>query len=123
MYHKNFLFCTNNSNNNTRAHNSHFLFCTVVNKSNRGATDEDEEAIEKELGNAQTAQQLKDEADELEAKEQVVKGNLIGSFGDLISSVCNNSTGGYVDPLLRSSAVLALSKMMCISAHFWYVYF
>ncbi len=52
-----------------------------------------------------------------------MNGNLIGAFAPIIQAVCQNETGGYVDPLLRSSAVLALSKMMCLSPGFWYPLF
>eukprot|EP01127_Copromyxa_protea_P011016 TRINITY_DN2736_c2_g1_i1.p1 TRINITY_DN2736_c2_g1~~TRINITY_DN2736_c2_g1_i1.p1 ORF type:complete len:1452 (+),score=318.59 TRINITY_DN2736_c2_g1_i1:57-4412(+) len=88
-------------------------------ESKKAKNSAEEEAIEKELGTALAAQQEQEEKDEKEAKDQIVSTkNLLGVFGPMITSVCYNSTGRYVDPLLRSSAVLALSKFMCVSSEF-----
>jgi len=42
-----------------------------------------------------------------------------GAFGDIVIAVCMNTGNKYTDPLLRSAAVLALSKFMCVSKDFW----
>ncbi len=95
-----------------------------------------EEAIEKELGNAYQLEQDRQEKEELEAKKkviftfliffqfyQLVSANLLGFFGPIVVSICANVGGNYTEPLLRSSAVIALTKFMCVSAEFWYLIF
>lgn len=44
-------------------------------------------------------------------------GSLLSVYGPLISDVCA-SPARYKDPVLRSAAVLALSKLMCVSSQF-----
>lgn len=44
-------------------------------------------------------------------------GSLLAVYGPLISDVCA-SPARYKDPVLRSAAVLALSKLMCVSGQF-----
>ena len=44
--------------------------------------------------------------------------NLLGSFAPLIVAVCSNEKGRFNDHMVRSAAVLALCKFMCVSSAF-----
>jgi hypothetical protein len=52
--------------------------------------------------------------------DNLVRKNLLGSFAPLIIAVCTNDTKQFNDPMVRSSAVIALCKYMCVSDSFWY---
>lgn len=97
--------------------------------------DDGMEAIEKELGTEAMTREQQEEKNQLRAEKQVVEKFLLGipitvllcyshfsgSFGPLLVAVCSNVGNKYTNPLLRSSAVLALNKFMCVSHDFWSV--
>jgi len=43
---------------------------------------------------------------------------LVGMFGALVRDICSNASGTMSDPQVRTSAVLALSKLMSVSADY-----
>ena len=49
----------------------------------------------------------------------LIDENLLGVFAPLIVTVCHNPER-YSNPLVQQCATLALCKMMCVSASFWY---
>jgi hypothetical protein len=51
---------------------------------------------------------------------ELVQKNLLGSFSRMIITVCKNEDNDFGNALVRSSAVIALCKYMCVSAEFWY---
>lgn len=74
--------------------------------------------IEEELGVAQ-AEETEVESLQEKAEKDIVSKNLLGLFGPSIALVCANSGKKFNDPNLRTCAVLALCKFMCISSEFW----
>lgn len=51
-------------------------------------------------------------------EQHLVNDNLLGRFSGLIVAVCKNEQGQFSDPILRSAAVVALCKYMCVSSRF-----
>lgn len=78
-------------------------------------------AIEEELGLAHGVTD-ETEADRIReiAERELVGKSLLGQFGPLIVRICA-APDSYPNPMLRSSAVLALCKFMCVSEPFWCV--
>ncbi len=49
---------------------------------------------------------------------EIVKRNLLGLFGPLLGYIVVDTDKHFAHPLLRESALLALSKYMCVSSTF-----
>uniref|UniRef100_A0A6B2KWU1 Uncharacterized protein n=1 Tax=Arcella intermedia TaxID=1963864 RepID=A0A6B2KWU1_9EUKA len=77
----------------------------------------EEDALVEELGNNQIAEQEL-EKEKLDVEREIIFKNLLGAFVPLIVAVCKNENGQFNDPTLRKSAVLALSKYMCVNSEF-----
>jgi hypothetical protein len=89
-------------------------------------------AIEKELGVAEAEETNVEFLQEV-AEKEIVGKNLLGTFGPVIALVCANAGNQFnvcqvaisfqskhqQDHTLRTSAVLALCKFMCVSSEFW----
>eukprot|EP01114_Cavostelium_apophysatum_P020600 TRINITY_DN6951_c0_g1_i3.p1 TRINITY_DN6951_c0_g1~~TRINITY_DN6951_c0_g1_i3.p1 ORF type:complete len:563 (+),score=200.65 TRINITY_DN6951_c0_g1_i3:667-2355(+) len=75
-------------------------------------------AIEEELGVAAAAEEQEAETLQEVAEKEIVGKNLLGTFGPIVSLVCANAGNRFNDQTLRTSAVLALSKFMCVSSDF-----
>jgi chromate transport protein ChrA len=64
-----------------------------------------------------------DELIQIITEKELVQKNLLGSFSPLILAICKNEGNKFQNHLVRSSAVIALCKFMCVSVEFWYVSF
>ena len=80
--------------------------------------DDDEDAIEAELGVAQAAEaETENKMTEIVEKEIIGRG-LIGLFAPLLVRIVANDSGMYCSEVLMQSSTLALCKFMCISSSF-----
>jgi len=75
-------------------------------------------AIEEELGVVAAAEETEVELLQETAEKEIVGKNLLGTFGPIIALVAANAGGHFNDHTLRTSAVLALCKFMCVSSEF-----
>ena len=81
-------------------------------------TDEEEDAIEAELGVAQMAEaETERKVAEISETEIVCKG-VISLFTPMLLKVVANEEGAFSSPILMQSATLALCKCMCVSRSF-----
>lgn len=76
------------------------------------------QSLEDELGLNAAADDTEEYIQNITQNEIVLK-NLLGSFSPLIIAVCSNEKNRFNDHMVRSSAVLALCKYMCVSSEFW----
>jgi hypothetical protein len=91
----------------------------VKDKEKEMKSEDEQDAIEKELGHVGNTVDAEIEAARVTIEREVVHRHLLGQFGPLIMKVCANPNGFFNNPLLRDSAVLALLKFMTVSAEFW----
>ncbi|PRP82720.1 hypothetical protein PROFUN_09982 [Planoprotostelium fungivorum] len=75
-------------------------------------------AIEEELGVHAAEEEREVERLQETAEREVIGKNLLGSFGPLISMVAANAGGNFNEPSLRSCAVMALCKYMCVHSEY-----
>jgi len=75
-------------------------------------------AIEEELGVVEAAEETEGEFLQEKAEREIVGGNLLGTFGPAVALICANAGNKFNDHTLRTSAVLALCKFMCVSSEF-----
>ncbi|EAL60491.1 condensin-2 complex subunit D3 [Dictyostelium discoideum AX4] len=89
------------------------------NNNNKKKTD-----IEKELGTDQAEAEAESEAIQIQAESDILsENNLIGKYSQLVVSICYNyneifSNEQFPNQLLQTSAVLTLSKFMCVDSNF-----
>jgi condensin complex subunit 1 len=84
----------------------------------KDGSDEEEDAIEAELGVAQMAEaETERKAAEISETEIVCKG-VISLFTPMLLKVVANEQGTFSSPILMQSATLALCKCMCVSRSF-----
>mmetsp|Transcript_22565 Transcript_22565/g.27674 ORF Transcript_22565/g.27674 Transcript_22565/m.27674 type:complete len:1342 (+) Transcript_22565:71-4096(+) len=87
-------------------------------KARTSSQENDEDAIEAELGVAQAAEaETENKMAEIVEKEIVGRG-LIGLFAPLLIRIVANESGAYNSEILMQSTTLALCKFMCISSSF-----
>jgi condensin complex subunit 1 len=92
--------------------------------SSKSATDKSKnESINEELGMAASEDARIDVLLE-KAESEIVGGEtnqqfLIGTMAPIVAKICRNMTLMQQNPRLRSSAMLALCKLMAIDANFW----
>ncbi len=80
--------------------------------------DDEEDAIEAELGVAQAAEaETENKMTEIVDKEIIGRG-LIGLFTPLLIRIVANESGEFSSEILMQTSTLALCKFMCISASF-----
>ena len=75
--------------------------------------------MEEELGVGAAADDT-DEFIQAVTEKEIVQKNLLGSFSNLIITVCKNEGNKFQNHLVRSAAVIALCKFMCVSTEFWF---
>ena len=87
--------------------------------SKEGTSDEeDDDAIEAELGIAQQAEAETERKVAEISENEIIGRGMISLFTPMLLRVVANEEGTYSSPVLMQSATLALSKCMCISKSF-----
>ena len=90
----------------------------LTNKPKTPGAPPGDESLEDELGINASVDDT-DEYIQAITQNEIVLKNLLGSFAPLIIAVCSNENGQFNDHMVRSAAVLALCKYMCVSSDFW----
>ncbi len=87
------------------------------NECNMSDSDEDD-AMENELGMCAEEEAAEEEQFKEICEIEIVKRNLLGLFGQLLGYIVVDTDKHFTHPLLQESALLALSKYMCVSSTF-----
>jgi len=78
---------------------------------------DEEEGIEAATGVDAVVQETRAEmARELGERDLLSEESLVGMFGAMVRSVCENASNKYSDSRVRTAGVLALCKLMCVSS-------
>ena len=83
-----------------------------------GGSDEEDDAIEAELGIAAQAEAETERKVAEISENEIVGRGMISLFTPMLLRVVANEDGAYCSPVLMQSATLALCKCMCISKTF-----
>ena len=83
-----------------------------------GGSDEEDDAIEAELGIAAQAEAETERKVAEISENEIVGRGMISIFTPMLLRVVANEDGAYCSPVLMQSATLALCKCMCISKTF-----
>lgn len=82
-------------------------------KKTKGKANETQDAIEKELGEEAKAHSVLElESKHARAEYEIVHDNLIGQYLPLVDSLCDRPE---LPSTVRASAILCMSKLMCVS--------
>lgn len=80
---------------------------------------EEDEGIEAATGVDAAVQETRAEtAREIGERDLLAEDSLIGMFGGVVRTVCENASCKYADSRVRTAAVLCLCKLMCVSASY-----
>ncbi len=78
----------------------------------------EDDAMENELGMCAEEEAAEEEQFKEICEVEIVKRNLLGLFGPLLGYIVVDTEKHFTHPLLQESALLALSKYMCVSSTF-----
>ena len=89
-----------------------------VNRTNLKISNNEEDAIEAELGVAAEVEAENERRLTDIAENEIVGRNLLAIFGPLLIRVVGNEDGKYNSEILAQASTLALCKFMCVSSSF-----